>query len=157
MHAVTSSIFFSAFNSVSFLSRAQKARLLEWHGRYNLILYASRRSPQLLLEEITEYVPKRLGSDDSKWEGIFQRLFDLDAREDGHAVKFGRALAHAEQVCKEYEGEDWAKIKGSMWLKIGNMVIDSVEDTGEYVSLYTYFSNYSSLLTFSIVGKECWI
>jgi len=45
-------------------------------------------------------------------------------------VKLGRAVANGEQICKKYEGEDWARIKGFMWQKIGNMVVDSVEDTG---------------------------
>lgn len=39
-------------------------------------------------------------------------------------------MRHGEEVCKQYEDEDWCKIKSFMWLKIGNMVIDSVEDDG---------------------------
>jgi len=35
-------------------------------------------------------------------------------------------------VSGKYEGKDWCKIKSFMWLKIGNMVIDSVEDDGEH-------------------------
>jgi len=50
--------------------------------------------------------------------------------DDGHAIKLARAVAHGEEVCKNYENEDWCKIKGYMWLKVGNMVIDSVEDDG---------------------------
>jgi hypothetical protein len=52
--------------------------------------------------------------------------------DDGHAVKLGRAVAHGEVVSKKYENEDWCKIKSFMWLKIGDMVIDSVEDEGEH-------------------------
>jgi hypothetical protein len=52
--------------------------------------------------------------------------------DDGHAVKLGRAVAHGEVVSKKYENEDWCKVKSFMWLKIGDMVIDSVEDEGEH-------------------------
>jgi hypothetical protein len=41
-------------------------------------------------------------------------------------------VRHGEEVCKQYEDEDWCKIKSFMWLKIGNMVIDSVEDDGAH-------------------------
>ncbi|RAL66339.1 hypothetical protein DID88_006008 [Monilinia fructigena] len=129
MHCVNSSIFFTSFNKQDFLTEAQKARLLEWKVRLDLAMYASRHSPELLLEEISGYVPKLLEAGDSEWSGLFQRLFEF--ADDGHAVKLGRAVAHAQVISQDYEGEDWAKIKDFMWLKIGNMVVDSVEDTGE--------------------------
>ncbi|KAF7872511.1 hypothetical protein EAF04_003432 [Stromatinia cepivora] len=128
MHCVTSSIFFTSFNKQDFLSEAQKTRLLEWKGRIDLAMYASRRSPQLLLEEISGYVPKHLEAGDAEWSGLFQRLFEFE--DDGHAVKLGRAVAHAQVVNQGCEHEDWANIKDFMWLKIGNMIVDSVEDTG---------------------------
>lgn len=64
-------------------------------------------------------------------DSTFQ-LLNLLQTDDGHAVKLGRAVAHGEVVSSKYEDQDWCKIKGFMWLKIGNMVIDSVEDDGEY-------------------------
>lgn len=131
MHCVNSSIFFTSFNKQDFLSEAQKIRLLEWKGRFDLTMYASRRSPELLLEEISGYVPKLLEAGDAEWNGLFQRLFEFE--DDGHAVKLGRTVAHAEVVSQGYEDQDWAKIKSFMWLKIGNMVADSVEDTGDTV------------------------
>ena len=55
-----------------------KIRLLEWKGRTDLVMYASRRSPKLLLEEITGYVPKDLQARSAEWKGIFRRLFDFE-------------------------------------------------------------------------------
>jgi hypothetical protein len=129
MHSVNSSIFFPTFNAQPWLSEANKIRLLKFKAYVDLALYTSRRSPALLLEEITNYVPKKLEAGDAEWKGIFQRLF-VFPEDDGHAVKLGRAVAEAEVVSKKFEGEDWAKIKGFMFEKIGNMVADSVEDTG---------------------------
>ena len=129
MHCVNCSIFFPTFNAQTSLSTASKARLLAWKGYVDLAIYASRRAPSLHLEEIATYIPKELEAGDAEWKGIFQRLFDYE--DDGHAIKLGRAVANGEQTCKKWEEEDWAKIKGFMWEKIGNMVVDSVEGPGE--------------------------
>ena len=128
MHCANCSIFFPTFNAQSWLSTASKVRLLQWKGYVDLAMYASRRSPALLLEEITTYVPAKLEAGDAEWNGIFQRLFEY--QDDGHAIKLGRAVANGENVSKGYEDEEWARIKGFMWEKVGNMVVDSVEDTG---------------------------
>lgn len=92
-------------------------------------MYASRRSPEPLLEEIATYVPKELEAGGGEWKGIFRRL--IEHEDDGHAVKLGRALAHGEAISAPYEKEEWCKIRGFMWLKLGNMCVDSVEDTGD--------------------------
>ncbi|KAI9744191.1 MAG: hypothetical protein M1818_002343 [Claussenomyces sp. TS43310] len=129
IHCVNSSIFWSTFRELPFLSSAQKARLLEWKGRMDLALYASRGCPALLLEEVTGYVPKLLEAGDAELGGLVRRCFELD--DDSHAVKLLRAVAHAEEVSGTYDDETWCKIRTFMWLKIGNMVLDSVEDSGE--------------------------
>ncbi|KAG9199417.1 hypothetical protein G6514_008482 [Epicoccum nigrum] len=128
MHAVNLSIFFSSFLRQSWIPTPVKARLLEWKIRMDLSMYASPHPPKLLLEEITNYKSIK----NSCWEEIFERV--KKHRDDGHACKLVRALANGEQACKRHEGRDDFTIKGDMWLKLGNMVIDSVE-TGppEYV------------------------
>jgi len=128
MHSVNCSIFFPTFNAQTWLSEANKIRLLKLKVYTDLAMYVSRGTPPLLLEEVATYVPKKLEAGDAEWKGIFQRLFEHE--DDGHAVKLARAVRNAEVMSKEYEGEKWAKIKTFMWEKIGNMVVDSVEDTG---------------------------
>ncbi|CZR56682.1 related to HypA-like protein [Phialocephala subalpina] len=139
MHCVNSSIFFPTFLSLPWLSEENKVRLLNFKVWLDLAMYASRASPELLLDEISTYVPAKLPAEtaatngqgsmkDTEWPGIFERFFNYP--DDGHAVKLGRAVANGERVSKEYENEEWCKIKGFMWEKIGNMVIDSVEDSG---------------------------
>ncbi|TAQ87243.1 hypothetical protein B7494_g4436 [Chlorociboria aeruginascens] len=130
MHSTNCSIFFPTFNAQSWLSTKSKIRLLEWKGRLDLALYTSRRAPTLKLEEVATYVPKELEAGEAEWKGIFRRICDFE--DDGHAAKLIRAVANGEQICKKYEEEDWAKIKGFMWEKIGNMVVDSVEDQGAH-------------------------
>ena len=92
-------------------------------------MYTSRRSPRLLLEEIATYTPSKLDKGDTEWPGLFQRLFEYG--DDGHAVKLARAVRNGELISKPYEGKvEWDLVKGFMWEKVGNMVVDSVEDTG---------------------------
>jgi len=125
MHSINSSIFFTTFRSLSFLSPAQKVRLLEWKVRIDLALYASRGSPKLLLHEVESYKAKQ----NSDWDAIFTRVKNYDD-DDGHAAKLVRALAHGEQVSAKWEGKDGFRIKGDVWRKVGNMAIDSVEAAG---------------------------
>jgi hypothetical protein len=126
MHCVNSSIFFSAFLKQPWLSTENKIRLLEWKGRNDLTMYASRRSPDVLLDEIENYQPKRSAKEESnQWAGIFERVINYD--DDGHATKLVRALAHGQVISEPYEHKESFRIKKGMWLQLGNMAIDSVE------------------------------
>lgn len=125
MHCVNSSIFFSTFLKATWISDENKARLLEWKGRLDLCMYASRRSPKPLLDEIINYQP-RIPAD--SWDAIFERV--KNHSDDGHACKLVRALAHGERICAPFEDDPKFRIKKDMWLQLGHMAIDSVEDTG---------------------------
>jgi len=115
MHAVNCSIFSNAFLKQQWLSNANKVRLLEWKGRFDLTLYASRRSPKPLMDEIRHYKPKNA----SPWAGVFERV--RKHNDDGHAAKLIRALAHGEQVCEPFEDDQNFRIAGKMWLQLGHM------------------------------------
>ncbi|CZS97033.1 related to HypA-like protein [Rhynchosporium agropyri] len=131
MHFTNTSIFFPTFNALPFLSSANKVRLLQWKAYLDLALYTSRAAAPLDLAEISLYTPSKLEAGDAEWPGILRRLTEV--ADDGHAVKFGRAVANAERLCKPYEdaGDEVGVLKAFMWEKIGNMIIDSVEDSGE--------------------------
>jgi len=122
MHCVNCSIFFPMLLSQPWLSTPAKIRLLEWKSWTDLAMYASRRSPPLLLNEIATYTPTsgKLAS----WEEVFDKAREFE--DDGHTSKLVRAIAHGEKVCKEFEGKDGFPVKGDMWQRLGNMVMDSV-------------------------------
>jgi hypothetical protein len=126
MHCVNSSIFFPAFINADWLSTANKIRLLEWKGRMDLAMYASRRSPELRGGEMEKYSPKVAGD----WESIYKRVMSFD--DDGHAAKLVRALAHGQKLSAKFEGEEGFRVKGSMWDHLGHMAIDSVEAPGNH-------------------------
>lgn len=132
MHNTNCSVFWPSFNNLTFLTKAHKVRLLQRKAYIDLAMYASRRSPKLHLEEITKYVPAATLPDQTSWDDIFQRLFkySLDGKDDGHAIKLGRAVRNGQQISKKWEGKEEFRVKGEMWEKIANMVIDSVEDDG---------------------------
>ncbi|KAK5164076.1 uncharacterized protein LTR77_010167 [Saxophila tyrrhenica] len=123
MHCVNSSIFFPAFLKQAWLSDQNKARLLEWKTRLDLAMYASRKCPDIRLDEIREYKPRH----QSGWDGIQDRVCDFN--DDGHSAKLIRALAHGQSICKPYEHKDEFRIKHDDWLLMGHMAIDSVENT----------------------------
>lgn len=117
MHCVNCSIFFSSFLKAPWMSAANKARLLEWKGRLDLCMYASRRSPKPLLDEMINYRPAR--PEASSWNEIYKRICDKE--DDGHGSKLIRAVSHGEQVCRPYQDDSRFRIKGEMWQKLGNM------------------------------------
>ena len=131
------------------MSDKNKARLLEWKGRLDLCMYASRRSPEPRMDVIDNYEPmhpeRAKDTMAGSWDGIFTRVLHHD--DDGHAAKLVRALAHGGDICAAYSMNDpLFRIKGDMWLQLGHMgklpryhfciwltmllAIDSVEDTG---------------------------
>lgn len=134
MHCVNLSVFYRAIvgngKEQHWLSTEERARLLELKARTDLALYVSRGSPELRMDDIKNYVPKS-GKLDT-WEGIMKRANSLPD-DDGHSSKLVRALFGGEQVCRPLEGElgiERLPVRGDMWLKAGNMAIDSVEMSG---------------------------
>lgn len=116
MHCVNCSIFYHAFLDQTWISDQNKSRLLEWKGRLDLCMYASRRSPEPLTDEILHYRPKV----PSSWNGIYDRVRKHE--DDGHASKLVRALAHGEKLCEAYDSRDpLFRVKDDMWLQLGHM------------------------------------
>ncbi|KAI9368464.1 hypothetical protein BJX61DRAFT_523826 [Aspergillus egyptiacus] len=126
IHTVNSSIFFSKILNLPFLDTRAKLRLLEFKGRMDLLMYISRNAPALYLDEI-RYYPVT-----ASWDIITTQSIQ-HSHDDGHLSKLVRALRNAETVTRPYEGKEkefGLKITGDLWLRIGNMVIDSVKGKG---------------------------
>ncbi|KAI5795112.1 hypothetical protein EDC01DRAFT_72015 [Geopyxis carbonaria] len=129
MHCINSSIFLSAYMNQSWIPIESKARILEWKGWLDLAMYASRRAPELLVDDIRKYVPKAKDLS-NPWLNIIDR--GLKIKDDGHAIKLIRALANGERLCRGYQNhEDQGFVmKGDMWIKMAHMCMDSVETPG---------------------------
>ncbi|KAJ5795205.1 hypothetical protein N7457_001804 [Penicillium paradoxum] len=125
IHCVNSSIFFSKIINLPFLDQRSKLRMLEWKGRMDLLMYTSRASPDLLLDEVTNYPIKE------EWSEIFARSI-AHPDDDGHLAKLSRALAHGQKVCQQFEKKiPEMPIKGDMWLRIGNLAVDATVEKGD--------------------------
>ena len=126
IHSLNSSIFYpTLLSSTALLSitPAQKARLLEWKGRMDLAIYASRGAPELFHDEIRDYQSPRRHDHEQRggkatnggrnalangngsgahktataaWAAIFARARSI--QDDGHASKAIRAIAYAETL-----------------------------------------------------------
>ncbi|OQE82252.1 hypothetical protein PENNAL_c0037G05844 [Penicillium nalgiovense] len=119
IHCVNSSIFFSKIINLPALNQRSKLRMLEWKGRVDLLMYTSRGTPDLLLDEVANYPIKE------DWSQIFARSI-AHPGDDGHLAKLARALAHGQKACQAYESKNpEMPIKGDMWLRIGNIAVDS--------------------------------
>jgi hypothetical protein len=115
IHCVNSSIFFSKIIILPYLDQKAKLRMLEWKGRMDLLMYISRGTPDLLLDEVANYPLKE------DWPQIFARSI-AHPGDDGHLAKLARALAHGQKVCEAFESKHpEMPIKGDMWLRIGNI------------------------------------
>ncbi|KAF2860411.1 hypothetical protein K470DRAFT_258006 [Piedraia hortae CBS 480.64] len=125
MHTVTSSIFLSAFLRQDWIKDSDKARLLAWKSRYDLVEYVARGAPELRIEVIRNYKPKQ----PSGWDVLEDRVVAVP--DDGHAAKTVRALAHGQRICEPYEHRPEFRIKHDDWLQLAHMTIDSVEGPGD--------------------------
>ncbi|KAL4933814.1 questin oxidase family protein [Aspergillus undulatus] len=132
IHAVNSSIFYSKILALPFLDTRTRIRLLEWKGRMDLLMYISRNAPELYLDRITKYPVS------SDWDTIVSQSRH-HPQDDGHLSKLVRALRNAESVCDVYKGQEkerGLKIAGDSWLRIGNMVNDSVQSSNNEEALW---------------------
>jgi hypothetical protein len=89
-------------------------------------MYASRKCPDIRLDDIRQYKPQQ----PSGWDGIMDRVCNFN--DDGHSAKLIRALAHGQKICQPYEDKDNFRIKHDDWLQMGHMAIDSVENTRKF-------------------------
>lgn len=123
IHNVNCSIFMSSILEKPWLTRQEKAILLAWKGRFDILAYAFRGAPHLDINEIIAYQPKAPGG----WNAIYERVLNFD--DDSHLTKFIRAVANGEGVCRPFEdtGGDQFPIKGEMWLQIAHMALDSMD------------------------------
>ncbi|KAK4238728.1 hypothetical protein C8A03DRAFT_33258 [Achaetomium macrosporum] len=130
MHHVNASPIFVTLNAQDWIPTETKARLMEWKIRMDLLEYAARGVPELSVEKLASYQPKKPDAGGSLPE-IIARLHTFP--DDGHAIKLGRATGVCHNICKKYEdeGKDWLKVKGEdMWKRVSHLIVDSVEAPG---------------------------
>jgi hypothetical protein len=58
-HHVNSSLFFVTINAQDWIPAETKARLLEWKIRMDLLQYAARGVPELSIDKLAGYQPRK--------------------------------------------------------------------------------------------------
>lgn len=151
-HHVNSSPIFVTLNAQDWIPAETKARLLEWKIRMDLLQYAARGVPELSVEKLKGYQPKKpeaggslagmvtLYSEPSRSVTANSSTTEIIARlhtfpDDGHAIKLGRATVVCHDICSKYEdaGSKWLKVKGDdVWKNVCHLIVDSVEAPGDH-------------------------
>ncbi|KAK3680671.1 hypothetical protein B0T22DRAFT_523544 [Podospora appendiculata] len=126
MHCVTSSLFITALNRQPWIRLEDKARLVEWKTRLDLVWYAASAAPALREGNLGEYRPtlsKGMG-----WSELYQAL--NRHHDDGHVAKFVRAVKNGEEATLPFENDSegeagFLPVRGDMWLKLAQVCYDS--------------------------------
>lgn len=122
MHMTTLSIFYPTFMKQDWISNENKARLLEWKGWSDAVMYAGCGCPRLYPERITNYAPKQPRDG---WQEIIHRANAYG--DDGHTSKLVRALLNAETVSEPFLGAEGFPLQKEDIFKIAHITMDSVE------------------------------
>jgi hypothetical protein len=120
IHGSNAAIWQTAMTNEASLTRAQKARLIEFTGRTILMLYAGMGSPEPNIQWLLSQPPKEPGTG---WDRVWERA--CGHKDDGHMAKLIRAIRHAQEVSAPYDGEADFHMKQHMFLPAGQAAIDS--------------------------------
>ncbi|WYZ38873.1 hypothetical protein EsH8_III_000787 [Colletotrichum jinshuiense] len=129
IHHTNSAPIFLSFNSKPWISAENKARMLEYKIRMDLVQYAARGCPALSVDEIKSYRPK----DKDQGKALVSKPTDLLPRfhnipDDGHTIKVVRALGICHDLSAKYGEKPWIKIRGDdEWLNLYYMLLDGTE------------------------------
>lgn len=128
MHNVTSSLFFTVLIRQDWIRLEDRVRLVEWKARLDLAWYAVSGCAPLQASSISHY--SHPDSDGMGWAELFRAV--KQEHDDGHAVKFIRALKNGEEVAGKFEqSDDWKDyfpMKGDMWLRLARMCQDTTKN-----------------------------
>lgn len=108
------------------LQQSPPSRVENPYGRGHVRIKKISASP---LEVIRGYQPKR----NSDWDEIKRRVCFV--RDDGHAAKVVRAIAHGREVCRPYQSSDTYRLKDNDWHQLALMAIDSIEGVAGEISM----------------------
>lgn len=121
MHNLTASLMLTVLCRQPWIKIEDKARMVEYKSRLDLVWYAASAAPEIVHENLQKYEPK--ASKGWDWRELYEAV-NLH-HDDGHVAKFVRACKNGEEVCAPYEGEESFPVKGGEWLKLAQMCYDS--------------------------------
>ena len=122
MHMTTLSVFYPTFMKQDWIGNENKARLLEWKGWSDAVMYAGCGCPRLYPKRITNYQPKR---PQDSWREIIHRANAYG--DDGHTSKLIRSLLNVETESEPFYGAEGFPLRKEDVFKLAHITMDSVE------------------------------
>ncbi|KAH0522217.1 hypothetical protein TsFJ059_006102 [Trichoderma semiorbis] len=131
IHHLNSSPFFVTLLSFPWLTPAQKARILEWKIRLDIVQYIARGCPPLRLDALKSFTPKDSAvAAVTKPEDLLSRFHEI--LDDGHTIKVVRAFFIAQKLSQKFADRPWIRIKDDeTWLKMHQVLLQSTEGPQE--------------------------
>jgi len=123
LHIANASFWLQAFLHQPSVTHEQKARMIEDTGRLLTFMCAGLGMPALHPEVLEAHVMKTNDGKGTDWDGLFAKV--CSHADDGHMIKFIRALANGEKKSKPYEGQKGFPMRQEMFLKAANAVLDN--------------------------------
>ena len=123
VHVANASYWLQAFLQRDSISRVQKARVIEDTGRLLTFMAAGVGMPALCPEVLEGHVMLTNGGRGMDWDSLFEKV--CRHADDGHMIKFIRALANGEKASKPYEGQEGFPMRQDMFLRAANAVLDN--------------------------------
>ena len=127
MHVVNATYWLQSYMQLPSVSREVKAKLIEDSGRLLTFMSAGVAMPALHPEVLEQHVMKTNDGKGTDWEGLFAKA--CNHSDDGHMIKFIRALANGEKKSQPYAGQPGFPMRQDMFLKAANAVLDNTSDT----------------------------
>ena len=148
MHNVTSSIFLTVLARQPWIKIEDKARLVEYKTRLDLVWYAASAAPEVDLKNLLNYEPT--ASKGMDWCQLYQAV--NQHHDDGHVAKFIRGCKNGQDATLPFEKltgsqangihdsacnngangtevshdpADFLPVKGDLWLKLAQICYDS--------------------------------
>ncbi|KAK2754877.1 hypothetical protein FQN54_006770 [Arachnomyces sp. PD_36] len=123
MHVVNAAYWLQAYLRMDSISRVQKSCMIEDTGRLLTFMAAGVGMPSLHPEVLEQHIIKANGGKGKDWDELFATV--CHHADDGHMIKFIRALANGEKVCKPFEGQNGFPMRQNLFLKAANAVLDN--------------------------------
>lgn len=120
LHCATASTGHLSLLGEASLTKAQKARLLEYSGRVFMMTYAGMGTPALRLDYLAAH---RSRQGVQGWDDVFARACRHE--DDGHMAKMIRSTKVAEEVSRPYDARPEFRVKQPVFLKAAIAMIDS--------------------------------
>lgn len=133
MHGVTCSLSLTVLGRQPWIRVEDRARLVEWKARLDLVWYAASAAPELHPENLLDYEPTL--SRGMGWGQIYQDV--NQHHDDGHVAKFIRALKNGEEAASPFEHHednggtashncvDFLPVNGDLWLRVAQLCYDT--------------------------------